>query len=177
MPVPKLLIVDDSEICRKPFRKVGRDGSGQIMVEVLEAETGEEGLELFQNNSDILYAVVDVHLPGIDGFEMLNACRKHDPERFDRLTVFMSCSDADDHHHESPDFPAPSWVLKPADPVLFNRFLLSDVRMKMAVETDSLSDTQLMNLRTLFEDSSRLSDDQQQALADLVNSLTPDNSQ
>ena len=44
MPIPKLLIVDDSEICRKPFRKVGRDDSGQIMVEVLEAETGDRVL-------------------------------------------------------------------------------------------------------------------------------------
>ena len=102
----------------------GRDDSGQIMVEVLEAETGEEGLELFQNNSDILYAVVDVHLPGIDGFEMLNACRKHDPERFDRLTVFMSCSDADDHHPESPDFPAPSWVSNPRRPGAFQSISL-----------------------------------------------------
>ena len=84
----------------------------------------------------------------------------------------MSCSDADDHHHEAPDFPTPTWLLKPADPMLFNRFLLSDVRMKMAVQTSTLNDTQRMNLRTLFEDSSQLSDEQHQALTNLVNSLT-----
>ena len=174
MPIPKLLVVDDSEICRKPFRKVGRDASGKMLVEVLEAETGEQGLELFKSNPDILYAVVDVHLPGIDGFEMLNAWRQHDQKRFEHTTIFMSCSDADDHHHDAPDFPTPSWILKPADPELFNRFLLSDVRMKMAVQTNSLSDTQRMDLRTLFEDSSKLSEHQQRALANLINSLTPD---
>ena len=102
MPIPKLLVVDDSEICRKPFRRVGKDSSGQVLVEVLEAETGEEGLALFQNNPDILYAVVDVHLPGIDGFEMLNAWRQHDLKRFEQTTIFMSCSDADDHHDPNP---------------------------------------------------------------------------
>ena len=86
----------------------------------------------------------------------------------------MSCSDADDHHHDAPDFPTPSWILKPADPELFNRFLLSDVRMKMAIQTNSLSDTQRMDLRTLFEDSSKLSEEQHQALANLINSLTPE---
>ena len=176
MPLPKLLVVDDSEICRQPFRKVGKDSAGKVLVEVLEAETGEEGLEIFRNNPDILYAVVDVHLPGIDGFEMLNAWRKHDLKRFEQTTIFMSCSDADDHHHDAPDFPTPSWILKPADPELFNRFLLSDVRMKMALRTNSLSDTQRMDLRTLFEDSSKLSEQQQKALVSLINSLTPENS-
>ena len=174
MPIPKLLVVDDSEICRKPFRRVGKDSSGKVLVEVLEAETGEQGLELFKNHPDILYAVVDVHLPGIDGFEMLNAWRQHDKARFEHTTIFMSCSDADDHHHDAPDFPTPSWILKPADPELFNRFLLSDVRMKMAVQTNSLNDTQRMDLRTLFEESSKLSDQQHKALVNLVESFTPE---
>jgi len=174
MPKPKLLVVDDSEICRQPFRRVGKDSAGNIMVEVLEAASGEEGLELFKQHENILYAVVDVHLPGIDGFEMLNQCRKHDLERFNQTTMFMSCSDGDDHHHHSPEFPTPTWILKPADPELFNRFLLSDVRMKMALQTSSLSDTQRMHLRTLFEDSSNLDDAQHQALINLVKSLTPD---
>ena len=173
MPRPKLLVVDDSEICRQPFRNVGKDKQGKVLVEVLEAETGEQGLELFKKHPDILYAVVDVHLPGIDGFEMLNACRKFDLERFNQTTVFMSCSDSDDHHHESPDFPTPTWILKPADPELFNRFLLSDVRMKMALQTSTLSDTQRMHLRTLFEDASNLDESQHQALINLVKSLTP----
>ena len=173
MPRPKLLVVDDSEICRQPFRSVGKDKQGKVLVEVLEAETGEQGLEFFRKYPDILYAVVDVHLPGIDGFEMLNACRQFDLQRFNQTTIFMSCSDSDDHHHQSPDFPAPTWLLKPADPELFNGFLLSDVRMKMALQTSSFSDTQRMHLRTLFEDTSNLDDSQHQALINLVKSLTP----
>ena len=172
MPKPKLLVVDDSEICRQPFRKVGTDKQGNTLVEVLEAKTGEEGLELFKKHPGILYAVVDVHLPGIDGFEMLNACRRFDLDRFNQTTVFMSCSDSDDHHHESPDFPTPTWILKPADPELFNRFLLSDVRMKMALQTASLTDTQRTHLRKLFEDATNLDESQHQALVSLVKSLT-----
>ena len=43
MPRPKLLVVDDSEICRQPFRSIGKDKQGKVLVEVLEAETGEQG--------------------------------------------------------------------------------------------------------------------------------------
>lgn len=174
---PKLLVVDDSEICRQPFRKVGIDKQGQQMVGVLEAETAEVGLELFKANPEILYAVVDVHLPGMDGFEMLNQCKKHDPERFERTTIFMSCSNADEHGHTSPNFPDPSWILKPIDPELFNRYLLSDVRMHMAMRTATLNSVQRDNLRVFFEESSQLTDDQYQALVGLVNSLSPKTSE
>lgn len=171
---PKLLIVDDSEICRKPFREMGLDDKGNKMVEVLEAVTGEEGLELFKSNPAILYAVVDVHLPGIDGFEMLKEWRAHDPAHFDQVTIFMSCTDAEEHSHEELGFPMPSWIVKPVDTALFNRFLISDVRMHMAMSTVLLTDNQQESLRAFFENSGELTDNQRQALVRLIGSLTND---
>ena len=41
--------------------------------EVIEAETGEEALEKLQQNHDIRVALLDIMLPGIDGFEV---CRR-----------------------------------------------------------------------------------------------------
>lgn len=44
--------------------------------EVLEASTGEEAIEIFNRNKDIKVAVLDVMLPGIDGFEVLKYLRQ-----------------------------------------------------------------------------------------------------
>ena len=41
--------------------------------DVLTADTGEKALELVAENDDITVALLDVMLPGIDGFEV---CRK-----------------------------------------------------------------------------------------------------
>ena len=44
--------------------------------DVVEAETGEQALEIVQNNNDIDIAVLDVMLPGIDGFEVCRSIRE-----------------------------------------------------------------------------------------------------
>lgn len=43
--------------------------------EVIEAETGEIALEKYHENQDIAVAVLDVMLPGIDGYEVCRAMR------------------------------------------------------------------------------------------------------
>ncbi|MGF7058559.1 response regulator transcription factor [Brassicibacter mesophilus] len=44
--------------------------------DVIEAETGEQALEVAQKNKDIDIAVLDVMLPGIDGFEVCRNIRE-----------------------------------------------------------------------------------------------------
>lgn len=154
----KLLIVDDSEACRKPFRTVGQDIEGNPFLEVVEAETGEDGLAYFKEHLDIVYAVVDVHLPGINGFTMLKRMNEFDHERFLKLRVFMSCTEACEHEegedhghgdehshghedehshkHSHADPPAnsdqvsTSWLVKPINPEKFNNFLLEDYKKR-----------------------------------------------
>jgi len=94
----KMLIVDDSEVCRKPFREVAQDADGVPYLEIAEAETGEDGLAYFKEHLDIVYAIVDVHLPGINGFAMLKRMNEFDPERFRELRIFMTCTES--CHHE-----------------------------------------------------------------------------
>lgn len=43
--------------------------------DVIEADTGEKAIGLFDQNQDISIAVLDVMLPGIDGFEVLKYLR------------------------------------------------------------------------------------------------------
>lgn len=65
----KVLVLEDEASIRSfivlNLRRVG--------YEVIEAESGEQALELLRENSDVCVALLDVMLPGIDGFEV---CRR-----------------------------------------------------------------------------------------------------
>ena len=53
--------------------------------EVVEAETGEEALDKLHENPDTLVALLDVMLPGIDGFEVCRRIRATNP----RIGIIM----------------------------------------------------------------------------------------
>jgi len=65
----KVLVLEDESSIRSfiviNLRRAGYD--------VIEAETGEEALEKLENHRDVRVALLDVMLPGIDGFEV---CRR-----------------------------------------------------------------------------------------------------
>ena len=65
----KVLVLEDESSIRSfiviNLRRAGYD--------VIEAESGEEALEKLQQNPDIRVALLDIMLPGIDGFEV---CRR-----------------------------------------------------------------------------------------------------
>ena len=65
----KILVLEDEASIRSfiviNLRRAGYD--------VIEAETGEEALERLRANPDTKVALLDIMLPGIDGFEV---CRR-----------------------------------------------------------------------------------------------------
>jgi DNA-binding NarL/FixJ family response regulator len=69
----KILVVDDHPLIREALRQVllALDGA----VELLEAQTGEEALALMSENPDISLVLLDLALPGADGFETLRQVR------------------------------------------------------------------------------------------------------
>ena len=67
----KILVIDDSEF----IRTFCSDLLGDSGFEVLEAETGERGIELYKSN-DISSVILDVMLPDIDGLEVLKLLKK-----------------------------------------------------------------------------------------------------
>lgn len=67
----KVLVLEDEESIRT-FTVINLKRQG---YEVLQAETGEEALELYDLNRDISIALLDVMLPGIDGFEVCRGLR------------------------------------------------------------------------------------------------------
>ena len=72
--------------------------------EVVEAGTGEEALELLKGNPDVGVAILDIMLPGIDGFEVCRSIRTTDKkigiimltarsQEMDKITGLMTGAD------------------------------------------------------------------------------------
>ena len=77
----KVLVLEDEDNIRS-FVVINLKRAG---YETIEAATGEEALEQLKRNPDIKVALLDVMLPGIDGFEV---CRRIRGQQFQ-----------DRHHH------------------------------------------------------------------------------
>ena len=67
----KILVLEDEKSIRD-FVVLNLSRAG---YNIIEAETGEQALELFDKNTDIDIAILDVMLPGIDGFEVCKTIR------------------------------------------------------------------------------------------------------
>ena len=72
--------------------------------DVVEAGTGEEALELLKSNPDVGVAILDIMLPGIDGFEVCRSIRATDKkigiimltarsQEMDKITGLMTGAD------------------------------------------------------------------------------------
>ncbi|MDO5754759.1 MAG: response regulator transcription factor [Tissierellia bacterium] len=71
----RILLVEDEENIRK-FTRINLEREG---FEVLEAETGELGVEIaLRDHPDV--AILDIMLPGIDGYEVCSILREKVPE-------------------------------------------------------------------------------------------------
>ncbi|MBC8589558.1 response regulator transcription factor [Wansuia hejianensis] len=83
----RILIVEDEESIRK-FIKINLERADFI---VLDADTGEKGIEIARNeNIDIV--VLDIMLPGIDGFEVCKTLRNE----FPKLGIIMLTAKSQD---------------------------------------------------------------------------------
>ncbi len=67
----KVLVIEDESSIRS-FVVINLKRGG---YEVIEAETGEAGLELASANHDLSVAIIDLMLPGMDGFEVCRHIR------------------------------------------------------------------------------------------------------
>lgn len=84
----KILLVEDEDAIRK-FIKINLEREG---YDVYEAGTGEEGIEIAESE-DIKIVVLDVMLPGIDGFKVCETLRK----KYKELGIIMLTAKAEDY--------------------------------------------------------------------------------
>lgn len=79
----KALVVDDS----KAIRQIEKKYLEEMGFFVLEAENGEEALNILKENSDIAIILLDWHMPVMNGYEFLKNMRQR-PE-YDHVKVMM----------------------------------------------------------------------------------------
>jgi putative two-component system response regulator len=117
---PKVLIVDDYTDNLFTLSRVLKE----LEVDVYQAASGEEALGLTIEN-DFCVAILDVQMPGMDGYELAELLRGN--ESTSKLPIiFLSAAFSDEYHHRKGyDAGAVDFLSKP-----YNRdILLSKVRV------------------------------------------------
>ena len=104
----KVLLVEDEDNIRQ-FTKINLAREG---FEILEAESGEKGVELAElNKPDV--AVLDIMLPGIDGFEVCKILRN----KFPNIVIIMLTAKTQDNDKiEGLERGADDYLTKPFNP-------------------------------------------------------------
>ncbi|MBN1363591.1 MAG: response regulator [Syntrophaceae bacterium] len=107
-----ILVVDDSSVMRSVIRKT-LNMTGLPLGDIWEAKNGEEGLRLLQEKRVDL-ALVDIHMPVMDGEEMINKLR--DNEQYKDLPVIIISSESDPRRIEMMHRRATIFIHKPFKP-------------------------------------------------------------
>lgn len=105
-----LLIVDDSKFQRAVLKEMLHE-----TFELIEVTSGEECLEIMEkDNNDIDMVLLDLVMPGIDGFEVLR--RRQNIEEFKNIPVIvLTTSGSDRFQTEAFELGADEFIVKPVD--------------------------------------------------------------
>lgn len=105
-----LLIVDDSKFQRAVLKELL-----QPSFDLIEAATGEECLDLIEHSGDrITMVLLDLVMPGIDGFEVLRR-RQQMPVFQDIPVIVLTTSNSDAFQTEAFELGADEFIIKPVD--------------------------------------------------------------
>ena len=103
-----IMIVDDEPgMLRSVSRVLRRDH------EITTAESGEDALEKLANGTPDL-AIVDIRMPGINGFELTRRLKEHDPD-LDVILMTGNAEEPDDNLIQAIDGGAFYFITKPFD--------------------------------------------------------------
>lgn len=105
----KILLVEDEESIRG-FLKINLQRNN---FEVLEAGCGEDGIEIALNNKPDI-AILDVMLPGIDGFQVCERLRREYPKMG---IIMLTAKGQDMDKIMGLEFGADDYVVKPFNPI------------------------------------------------------------
>ena len=156
MDSKKILVLEDESGIRS-FVVINLRRNG---YEPIEVDTGEKALEVLANDSDIAVALLDVMLPGIDGFEVCRRIRATGSkmgiimltaksQEIDKVTGLMTGAD--------------DYVTKPFSPAELTARVDALIR-RLGIDEDERSSTELVSgpfvlntrNRTLEKDGQRL---------------------
>ncbi|MCM3145454.1 response regulator transcription factor [Brevibacillus sp. MER 51] len=142
----KVLLLEDEKSIRDFVRiNLKREG-----YEVIEAGTGEEALDLADQQSDIVIAILDVMLPGIDGFEVCGQLRK----KYPRLGIIMLTAKSQELDKVMGlEFGADDYVSKPFSPAeLLARVKALHRRLTPIAEAEDKNEINIAPFRLLLDE-------------------------
>lgn len=108
----QILIVDDEEVNRKLLSNMLKDTHELIM-----AENGEQALHIIEANPDIDLILLDVMMPEIDGFEVLE-CLKELERAKDIPVIFITALISFDNEEKGLRLGAVDYIYKPFRPAI-----------------------------------------------------------
>lgn len=116
MEKQKILIVDDSEINRMLLADIL-----EKQYEVREAENGREAVEILsENEADFWFVLLDIMMPEMDGFGVLNYINRHHWEN--RVVVMMiSSDDSPGNISRAYSLGAFDYIGRPFDPMIVRK--------------------------------------------------------
>lgn len=115
----KVLVVDDSSTVRTPMRKyLEADG-----CDVLEAEDGQQAIDILKKNPTIKLIFSDLNMPVMDGFQMIKIIRSLDGLK-DVPVIIITTENSDDMVRRAKGLNVQGWIVKPARPHLLRKHLL-----------------------------------------------------
>ncbi len=136
----KVLIVEDEASIRK-FIAINLERSG---FDVLEADTGEKALEMAADCKPAVM-VLDVMLPGIDGFEVCKRLREEMPEL---IIIMLTARGQDIDKITGLEIGADDYMVKPFNP----RELIARIRTVLRRTEKKQSDETTLSYKNLLMD-------------------------
>ena len=120
----QILLVDDSNMNRMLLREILGDG-----YHILEAENGQECLEILRAEAgNIALVLLDINMPGMDGFEVLKAMNaNHTIE--DTPVIMISSEDSDAAIRRSYELGASDYVNRPFDARIVYRRVSNTIKL------------------------------------------------
>ena len=120
---PRVLLVDDDAairtLCSLNLRALG--------IDVIEAEDGAQGLELARRERPDL-VLLDVSMPGLDGFEVGALVRRH---RKTRHIPLMFLSGEAENDTRARELGAIACLAKPFDPVALSTLIATTLKPRL----------------------------------------------
>ena len=127
----KILVVDDEQ----RMRKLVRDFLTKKNYEVMEAENGEDAVDLFYENKDIALIILDVMMPKMNGWEVCKEIRQ-----YSQVPIIMLTAKSDEKDELTGfELGVDEYISKPFSPKILVARVEAILRRTSVVEDDVIA--------------------------------------